>query len=128
MRKPRASDRTEHWVKQQVKKILTDTEWTYWMPSADIFGRNGVSDFLAIKKPKLFMAIETKYADVATMLQFKFLTDVHNAGHFAFLVDETNIDELREFLTNDMHPFFVDDVRGSLMKWQNQEVELTEIP
>ena len=86
------------------------------MPSADIFGRNGVSDFLAVKQPKLFMAIETKYRDVPTALQLKFLTDIHEAGHYAFLVDETNIDELRDILTD------VTLMLGceSVMKWREQ--------
>jgi hypothetical protein len=87
------------------------------MPSADIYGRNGVSDFLAIKRPKLFMAIETKYDDVVTTLQHKFLTDVHEAGHYAFVVDETNVDDLRKQL--EQPDLFGDEhVCESLMKWQ----------
>ena len=121
MRKPKTKDRTEWWVKQQVKQILKDTGWTFWMPSADVFGRGGVSDFLAIKRPGLFMAIETKYDDVPTPLQLKFLTDVYEAGHFAFLVDETNIDELHNFLMCGNRI-----VNVNLMKWQNQEAELAE--
>ena len=117
MRKPRPNDKTEWWVKEQVKQILEKTEWIFWMPSANIYGRNGVSDFLAIKKDRMFMAIETKYDDVVTALQFKFLTDVHEAGHYAFLVDETNINDLRELLISNVtsHLF------GSLVKWQNQK-------
>lgn len=68
------------------------------MPAAGLYGRSGVSDFLAIKSPGLFMAIETKYDDVVTALQFKFLSDVLEAEHYAFLVDETNVDKLREVL------------------------------
>jgi len=70
------------------------------MPSAGIYGQNGISDFLCMKAPGLFMAIETKYAGIVTAQQFKFLTDVHEAGHYALLVDETNVGELRELLTN----------------------------
>lgn len=120
MRKPKPTGHTEYHIKQQVKRILTDAGWTYWMPSADIFGRNGVSDFLAIKQPKLFMAIETKYRDVVTLLQFKFLTDVHEAGHYAFLVDETNIETLRDVLTSDIpNPMLCE---GSLLKWREQNL------
>src|SRR3954471_2038876 len=99
MRRPKTSNQTERWIKEQVKQILKDTEWKFWMPNAGMFGRSGVSDFLAMKQPKLFMAIETKYNDVVTALQFKFLTDVHAAGHYAFLVDETNIEDFRKILT-----------------------------
>jgi hypothetical protein len=99
MRKPKPSNQTEHYIKQQVRGILTDTGWKFWMPSAGAFGRSGVSDFLAVKWPKQFMAIETKYDDAPTALQLVFLTMIHEAGHYAFLVDETNIDRLREVLT-----------------------------
>jgi len=117
MRKPKPKDESEWWVKNQVKRILNDTGWTYWMPSADIYGRSGVSDFLAVKHPKLFMAIETKYDDVVTTLQHKFLTDVHEAGHYAFMVDETNVDDLRKQL--EQPSLFGDEyVRESLMKWR----------
>lgn len=123
MRKPKTSDQTEHYVKQQVKRILSDTGWTYWMPSADIYGRNGVSDFLAIKRPKLFMAIETKYDDVVTALQHKFLTDVHEAGHYAFVVDETNIDELRTVLSIKSLRIPIEAHVSTLMKWRCQLAE-----
>lgn len=124
MRKPKAHDETEAWVKKQVRQILADTGWTFWMPSSGIYGRSGVSDFLAVKKPALFMAIETKYNDVVTSLQFRFLTDVHDAGHYALLVDETNIDELRKLLTYDIGvlPMYDSDVCRSLMKWRDQSL------
>ena len=117
MRKPRSNDQTEWWVKEQVKKILETAGWKFWMSSADIYGRNGVSDFLAVKHPALFMAIETKYANVVTATQFEFLTSVHEAGHYAFLVDETNIEELRKYLTNEL------DLSSpcTLRKWQDQK-------
>jgi hypothetical protein len=116
MRKPKASDRSEWWVKKQVKLILKDTGWESWMPNSGMFGRVGVSDFLAVKKPALFMAIETKYDDVPTQLQLAFLKMIHDAGHYAFLVDETNVDQLRALLTND-HDLSSYPV-GTLRKWQ----------
>jgi hypothetical protein len=124
VRKPKPNDQTEWWVKKQVKKILEDTGWTCWMPNAGVFGRSGVSDFLCVKQPALFMVIETKYKEVVTPLQFEFLTDVYEAGHYAFLVDETNIDELRHQLElNILWPGSYRDgelVLKSLLKWQTQ--------
>jgi hypothetical protein len=114
-RKPTTNNQTEWWVKEQVKKILEDTGWKFWMPAAGAFGRSGVSDFLAIKQPRLFMAIETKYDDEVTVLQFEFLNTIHAAGHCAFLVDETNIDDLKYQLSGE--GVFV---RESLLKWKNQ--------
>jgi hypothetical protein len=113
------SDRTEGFIKKQVREILTDTGWTFWMPNAGAFGRGGVSDFLAMKRPKLFMAIETKYDDVVTVLQHKFLTDVYEAGHYAFLVDETNIEELRTVLTR-LSSYPVGSLFKNLTKWKEQ--------
>lgn len=120
MRKPTTNEQTEHHVKHQVKKILTDTGWNWWMPNAGAFGRSGVSDFLAVKQPKLFMAIETKYDDMVTPLQFKFLKGIHDAGHYAFLVDETNINELRALLKNEW--ITNTGLHKSLMKWKDQNV------
>jgi len=115
MRKPMGNDQTEWWVKKEVKKILVATGWSFWMPASDVFGRNGISDFLCVKKPKLFMAIETKYDDVVTTPQFVFLTAIHDAGHYAFVVDELNIGELQELLTN-----LSSNAIYRFMKWQNQ--------
>jgi len=117
MRKPKGNDQTEWWVKNEVKKILDTTEWKYWMPSADVYGRNGISDFLCVKKPKLFMVIETKYDNTVTAQQYEFLLEIHKHGHYAFLVDETNLDVLRAFL-NAPTGTMVDIT--SLIKWQNQ--------
>ena len=117
MRMPKGKEQTEWWVKRQVREILDITGWTAWMPTAGIFGANGVSDFLCIKKPKLFMAIETKYDNVVTAQQFKFLASVHSAGHYAFLVDETNVGELLDVLNNLDVGASVD----SFMKWREQK-------
>lgn len=122
MRKPQPSHQNEWFIKQQVKRIFDDTGWTYWMPAANAFGRGGQSDFLAVKKPKLFMAIETKHEDVPTQLQINFLAGVHAAGHYAFLVDETNVEELRDVLT-EQHVTSSSKVFvfGSFMRWKEQE-------
>ena len=121
MRKPKPRDETEHHIKKQVRRILVYTGWGFWMPSANVFGQSGVSDFLAVKQPGLFMAIETKYKGIPTQLQLNFLQMIHEAGHYAFLVDETNIDMLRTVLMNGMlQP--LPRVYGDLLKWQDQKV------
>lgn len=125
VRKPKDNDQTEWAIKKQVKRILSETGWSYWMPSANAFGRSGQSDFLAVKVPRMFMVIETKYKDMPTALQLAFLEMVHNAGHYAFLVDETNIEKFRHVLMNER--MRQTDMRGagelyhfeSLMKWRN---------
>jgi hypothetical protein len=127
MRAPKSSSHTEYHIKQQVREILTDTGWKFWMPNAGAFGRGGVSDFLAVKRPSLFMAIETKYNDVITALQHNFLADVLEAEHYAFLVDETNVDVLREVLQActghlSWHPKYY-----LLNKWRNQVAEKLDV-
>jgi hypothetical protein len=118
MRKPKTDNQTEHHIKQQVRKILKDTGWKFWMPSANAFGRGGQSDFLAVKNYQLFMAIETKYKDIPTQLQLEFLKMIHEAGHYAFLVDETNVDELQEFLAGELNPYQAETTLNNLRKWQ----------
>jgi hypothetical protein len=120
MRKPKDNTQTERYIKGLVREILIDTGWKFWMPSAGMFGQSGVSDFLAVKRPGLFMAIETKYDDVVTALQFKFLTDIHEAGHYAFLVDETNVDELRAILGAESLRGPIETLVNTLMKWRHQ--------
>jgi hypothetical protein len=115
---PKGKEQTEWWVKKQVREILDIAGWTTWMPSAGIFGASGVTDFLCIKKPRLFMAIETKYANTVTAQQFKFLTSVHEAEHYALLVDETNVDQLKTLLFNLPTRLANDSV---FMKWREQE-------
>ncbi len=125
MRKPKPKEESEWWVKKQVKPILEDAGWKFWMPNAGAFGLGGVSDFLAVKQPRLFMAIETKYEDVVTQLQFEFLTNVHEAGHYAFLVDETNIEVLRTVLMSGI--LIEPGEYESLMKWKDQKIKPFDI-
>jgi hypothetical protein len=53
-------------------------------------------------------------------LQFKFLTDVHEAGHYAFVVDETNVDELQELLAGELNPYQAETTLEKLMRWREQ--------
>jgi len=121
MRRPKGNEATEWWIKKEVKKILEAAKWDSWMPAASVYGTNGISDFLCIKKPRLLVAIETKYDDVVTAQQFKFLTAIHNAGHYALVVDETDIGGLHKLLTSieddsvDLIPMM-----QPFLKWMNQ--------
>ena len=96
MRKPKSKDESEEWVKKQVKLILKDTGWNFWMPNANAFGRSGVSDFLAIKNdPSYSWRSRPSTKTCRPRCSLSFSADVYEAGHFAFLVDETNIETLR---------------------------------
>ena len=85
-------------VKAPVKKLLTKYGWFWWMPAANQFGVSGVADILAIKKG-MFIAIETKFGrNDPTPMQLAFLNSVRAEDHFAFVVRETTILALGQFL------------------------------
>lgn len=78
-------------VKTQVKKLLKEHGWFHWMPGANGFGMQGVSDFLALKNG-VFLALETKFGKgTLTVLQRCFLRQVKDHGGLAFVVSETNL-------------------------------------
>ncbi len=91
--------KSEAAVKKQVKKLLTEAGFFYWMPSANGFGMQGVADILAVKHGRI-LAIETKFAKgKPTILQQRFLENIRSHGGVALVINETNIDELAAALT-----------------------------
>lgn len=100
---PKTRGETEGPVKRRVKQMLDDADWFYWMPVPGPFGGSGISDIHAVWNG-VFMVIETKFKGNQygkkgpTALQAGFLNSVRASGHFAFVVDETNIDWLKVFL------------------------------
>jgi hypothetical protein len=123
MRRPKTNDESEWFIKKEIKQILTGTQWKSWMPNAGVFGRGGVSDFLAVKQPRLFMVVEAKFEDAPTQLQLDFLKMIHDAGHYAFVVDETNLEEFRNVLIR-QHRYGYHNLKdfNNLVKWQNQNL------
>lgn len=87
-------------VKKEVKRLLTEHKWMYWMPPGSAFGQSTV-DFHALKDGA-FMAIETKFgANTATALQLKHLRAVRDNGGTALVVSDDRMDSFAELL-NDM--------------------------
>jgi pantoate kinase len=85
-------------VKAKVKKILMEMQAYYAMPMGTGFGNSGVSDFLVCKQG-LFYAIECKAnGNKPTALQLKHLEDVRKAGGIALVIDESNVDKLKELI------------------------------
>lgn len=85
-------------VKAPVKKLLTKYGWFWWLPAANQFGVSGVADILAVKKG-MFIAIETKFGrNDPTPIQLAFLNSIRAEDHFAFVVRETTILALGQFL------------------------------
>lgn len=85
-------------VKKQVKKLLTQHNWFWWMPPANGFGRTGISDFNALRNG-VFLAIETKFGNnKPTPMQVGFLDSIAAESGMAFMVNEKNLDALAVWL------------------------------
>lgn len=83
-------------VKARVKKILTDMGAYYAMPQSGGYGNSGTPDFLVCFQGA-FVGIECKAnGNKPTALQLHHMMQIRKAGGRSFLVDETNIDKLRE--------------------------------
>ena len=83
-------------VKARVKKILTDMGAYYAMPQSGGYGNSGTPDFLVCFQGAFF-GIECKAnGNKPTALQLHNMMQIRKAGGRSFVVDETNIDKLRE--------------------------------
>jgi Holliday junction resolvase len=85
-------------VKDAVRKLLTEFGIYYFMPAANGFGRAGIPDIICCFGGR-FIAIECKAGKgVTTALQDRELAAIRTAGGMAMVVNESNIDELKEKL------------------------------
>lgn len=85
-------------VKAKVKKLLTEIGAYYAMPMGTGFFSSGVPDFL-VCKGGLFYGIECKAnGNKPTALQLKHLDDIKKAGGVALVIDESNVNQLKEFI------------------------------
>lgn len=85
-------------IKKKIKTIL-DTTHAYWiMPVTSGFGKAGVADFTVCIRGK-YVAIEAKAGKgKLTALQAREAGGVQAAGGTALIINETNIDTLKEVL------------------------------
>lgn len=85
-------------VKAAVRKLLVEFGVYYFSPAANGFGRAGIPDIICCFGGR-FIAIECKAGKgVTTALQDKELTAIRTAGGMTMVVNETNIQELKEKL------------------------------
>lgn len=85
-------------VKRQIRKILDTTRAYYAMPIGTGYGNSGVPDFLVCHKGR-FIGIEAKAGKgTTTALQEKHLKDIRDAGGTSLVVNEHNLDQLKELL------------------------------
>jgi hypothetical protein len=91
--------RKEEDVKKRVKQILDAHQWKWRMPPSNAYGVTGLSDFICMKTG-MFMAVEAKFKyNKPTPPQIKYLKEVLACDHFAFVVNEKNVEMLDKFLT-----------------------------
>jgi len=85
-------------VKAAVRKLLVEFGIYYFSPSANGYGRAGIPDIICCFGGR-FIAIECKAGKgTTTALQDRELAAIRTAGGMAVVVNETNIDELKEKL------------------------------
>lgn len=85
-------------VKKQMKGILDALDIYYFFPPANGYGRAGIPDIVGCVNGQFF-AIECKAGNgKTTALQDKELNRIAAAGGHAFLVNEQNIDGMREVM------------------------------
>ena len=85
-------------VKKKVKAILDELKVYHFSPMQNGMGRAGIPDIIACHGGK-FIGIECKAGDnKPTALQERELNRILNAGGEAFVINEENIEQLREEL------------------------------
>jgi hypothetical protein len=85
-------------VKKRVKAILDEQQVYHFSPMQNGMGRAGIPDIVACHGGK-FIGIECKAGDnKPTALQERELNRILNAGGEAFVINEENVEQLREEL------------------------------
>ena len=85
-------------VKAAVRKLLVEFGIYYFSPAANGYGRAGIPDIICCFGGR-FIAIECKAGKgTTTALQDRELAAIRTAGGMAMVVNESNIDELKEKL------------------------------
>lgn len=86
----------EKLVKNKIKVILQDGGAYYAMPIGSGYGNAGVPDFLACVNGR-FLAVEAKAGKgKTTALQDAHLEKIKAAGGVSMVVNELNLDQLKE--------------------------------
>ena len=89
---------TEKWVKAQVVKMLKELDAYYFYPVASGYMRTGVPDIVVCYKSH-FLGIECKAnGNRTTEIQDRNLVAIKKNGGIAVVIDEHNLDQLKEML------------------------------
>ena len=83
-------------VKKKVKEMLDQMEVYHFSPMQNGMGRAGIPDIIGCLEGQ-FLGIECKAGKgTTTALQERELTRIQNAGGYALVVNEKNINQLQE--------------------------------
>lgn len=86
-------------VKAAVRKALVEEGVYYFSPAANGFGRAGIPDIICCVQG-FFLAIELKAGKgKTTALQDREIAAINSNGGIAFVVNENNINEVKEIIT-----------------------------
>jgi pantoate kinase len=89
-------------VKAKIRAILKEHNVYYAMPIGTGYGNSGVPDFLCCVNGK-FVAIEAKAGKgLPTALQLKNLSEINKAGGYTCIINETNLDYLKNVIAECM--------------------------
>ena len=95
-------------VKAKVKKVLDQLNCYYFFPATGGFGKSGVPDIIGCLEGRFF-GIECKAnGGKPTALQLKQLEKIEWNGGLAYVVDENNVDDLKEEIERDARIFNFD--------------------
>lgn len=86
-------------VKKQIRKMLDEAGAYYAMPIGTGYGNSGVPDFLICHRGR-FIAVEAKAgSNKPTALQEAHMARIRKEGGSALVINETNMNQLKEILT-----------------------------
>ena len=90
----------ENKVKAKIVPILKEEGVYYFLPATHGFGRSGVPDIVGCVNGK-FLAVECKAGkNTPTALQLREIAAINTAGGIAIVVNETNIEMVRDYVRN----------------------------
>jgi len=85
-------------VKRRVTDILRKYDAYFFFPASNGFGRAGIPDIIACYRGQ-FIAIECKAGkNTTTALQRRELRAIEDAGGYALVINETNIEQVEAVL------------------------------
>jgi len=85
-------------VKAKVVKLLKARGVYYFFPATHGYGRSGVPDIICCLRGK-FVAVECKAGkNTTTVLQDREIDAIRNAGGDVFVINESNLHELEDYL------------------------------